>query len=166
MMVHHSSTHRCHSIDRYCSAHHHTGFTLIELMIVVAVIGVLSSIAIPSYTQYIQKSEMASGFATLKALVTPAELYYQQHGSLPKDDALNELGTTKGASPLGTIAIANNALSFKFGTGSSINDAMITLTRRDQGWGCTVNMSHPNKNALSEIIPKGCSPHHQARKGN
>ncbi|BBC39959.1 prepilin-type N-terminal cleavage/methylation domain-containing protein [Photobacterium damselae subsp. piscicida] len=48
------------------------GFTLIELMIVVAIIGVLSAIAIPAYKDYVKKSQMASAMATMKSLITPA----------------------------------------------------------------------------------------------
>ena len=49
------------------------GFTLIELMIVVAIIGVLSAIAVPAYKDYVSKSELASGFASVKSIITPAE---------------------------------------------------------------------------------------------
>ena len=42
-----------------------TGFTLIEVMIVVAIIGILSSIAYPSYTEYVRKSHRATAMARL-----------------------------------------------------------------------------------------------------
>ncbi|WP_375145761.1 pilin, partial [Vibrio parahaemolyticus] len=48
------------------------GFTLIELMIVVAIIGVLAAAAIPAYQNYVTRSEVTSGLATVKALITPA----------------------------------------------------------------------------------------------
>ena len=57
----------------------HSGFTLIEIMIVVAIIGIVSAIAIPSYTQYILRGKLAEAHASLLALRTQAEQYFQDH---------------------------------------------------------------------------------------
>lgn len=45
--------------------HHHKGFTLIEVMIVVAIVGILSAIAMPSYTEYIRRGHRAEARAGL-----------------------------------------------------------------------------------------------------
>jgi type IV pilus assembly protein PilA len=53
------------------------GFTLIELMIVVAIIGVLAAVAIPAFTNYVKRSKTSEAGGNLKALFTGAASYYQ-----------------------------------------------------------------------------------------
>lgn len=50
--------------------HPQSGFTLIEIMIVIAIIAVLASIALPSYSLYVTKAKMSEGFVLLGALST------------------------------------------------------------------------------------------------
>ena len=56
------------------------GFTLIELMITVAIVGILAAIAYPSYHQYVLKGRRAEGRAALMALLQQQERYYTQYG--------------------------------------------------------------------------------------
>ena len=53
------------------------GFTLIELMIVVAIIGILAAIAIPAFINYVKRSKTSEAPANLKALFTGASSYYE-----------------------------------------------------------------------------------------
>lgn len=55
------------------------GFTLLELMIVVAVIGILASIAMPAYTGYIKKGKAAEATSNLADLRIKAEQYFQDN---------------------------------------------------------------------------------------
>lgn len=54
----------------------HKGFTLIELMIVVAIIGILSAIAYPAYMEHVQSTRRADARATLLALSSAMERFY------------------------------------------------------------------------------------------
>jgi type IV pilus assembly protein PilE len=55
----------------------HKGFTLIELMIVVAIIGILASIVVPSYTEYVMRGKAAEATATLADLKSRMEQCFQ-----------------------------------------------------------------------------------------
>lgn len=62
------------------------GFTLIELMVVVMIIGILSSIAIPNYQQYIMRAKLAEVFEISMPIKKAIADYYAYHGIMPKDN--------------------------------------------------------------------------------
>ncbi|EGS7961217.1 pilin [Vibrio cholerae] len=115
------------------------GFTLIELMIVVAIIGVLSAIAVPAYKNYVAKSEAATALGSLRSLVTPAELMLQQDGVISGGAAA--LGGSA-SHALGSIAatgsISGASLTFTFVKGT-LDGKTITLTKSASGWACSHN---------------------------
>jgi type IV pilus assembly protein PilE len=59
--------------------HQQAGFTLIELMIVVAVIGILAAIAIPNYSDYIKRGKAAEANSNLATLRVKMEQYFQDN---------------------------------------------------------------------------------------
>lgn len=131
---------------------HQQGFTLIELMIVVAIIGILSAVGVPMYQDYVKKSELASGTATLRGLITKAELYLLDHGSFPAN--LSDIQTSSAAGgTLGTISIqGSNQLLFSFDTNNSaLANASVVFSRdTSNGWSCSVS------GATNVTRPKGC----------
>jgi type IV pilus assembly protein PilE len=66
-------------------AYRQTGVTLIELMIVVVVVGILASIAYPSYQQYILRSKRTEGKALLMDIVARQERFYMDRNSYTDD---------------------------------------------------------------------------------
>lgn len=117
------------------------GFTLIELMIVVAIIGVLSAIAVPAYKDYVKKSEVATGVATLKSLVTLAELEYQDKSSV----ASMALPTSR----VGQLSVSGaTGIKLVF-TNTSLGTA--SITRNTNGWDCSISGLTP-----SSAAPTSC----------
>ncbi|MCY1293072.1 hypothetical protein D9M70_423200 [compost metagenome] len=77
------------------------GFTLIELMIVLAIVGILAAIAYPSYQQYVLRSGRADGQAKLMEIMQAQERYYSQNQTYV---------TNLGAAGLGYGVEANTAV--------------------------------------------------------
>ena len=71
------------------------GFTLIELMIVVAIIGILAAIAIPAYQDYIARSQVSEGVQLLGGGKTPLAEFYADQGRWPSEPA-SVMGTLSG----------------------------------------------------------------------
>jgi type IV pilus assembly protein PilE len=59
----------------------HSGFTLIEAMVTVAIIAILAGIALPAYTNYIIRAKLQEATSNLLAMRTKLELYYQDNRS-------------------------------------------------------------------------------------
>jgi type IV pilus assembly protein PilA len=93
------------------------GFTLIELMIVIAIIGILAAIAIPAYQNYTIRSQVTEGLSLADGWKTSISEYYAQNGSFPTAS-----GTSGGA---GTIAVSGASVgkyvgSINVSTGGNI----------------------------------------------
>src|SRR3954467_4531931 len=82
-----------------------TGFTLIELMIVVAIIGILAAIAIPKFSQLITKGNEANTKGNLGAIRSALSIYYgDTEGSYPVDSAMT--GLTANSKYMTSIPVA------------------------------------------------------------
>lgn len=69
------------------------GFTLVEILIVVVIIGILATIAIPTYLNYVQKGYASDAKVQLKNILESAEIFYQESGEWPADiESLEEDG--------------------------------------------------------------------------
>ncbi|MEL7536402.1 MAG: pilin [Pseudomonadota bacterium] len=94
-----------------------SGFTLIELMIVVAIIGILASIAIPAYQDYTIRAQVVEAFSITGELKVSIKDFHRDRGRFPTDNA--EAGVPEPEFLIGNyvtrVEIRNGALDVEFG---------------------------------------------------
>ena len=104
------------------------GFTLIELMIVIAIIGILAAIALPAYQDYTARAQATEGLKATAGLQTDIAVYTADKGALPDADAVTGTGA---AMPIVTQA---KALKGKYFTTNGVNvleNGVISVTFSD-----------------------------------
>jgi len=110
------------------------GFTLIELMVVVAIVAILTAIAVPAYTRYVQRGDLVEATQGLSQYRVQMEQYYQDNGNY---------GTG------GACGIAAPATLVNFGLACVLNSAQsytATMTGKNAtqvtGFAYTINQSN------------------------
>ena len=75
------------------------GFTLIEMMVVVGIIAILATLALPIYTSSLARDQIVESVALVEQLKLPADRYWQANGNLPANNA--EAGIPESRKPGG-----------------------------------------------------------------
>ena len=140
------------------------GFTLIELMIVVAIIGVLAAVAIPQYQNYVARAQVSEALVLASGAKTAVAEYYNTTGKWPADNAAARLPTNIediSGKYVKSLQVDHETVIvfFKDTAHANIAEGSLCLEGRDEGgslsWLCHGDCGSPD---ITKYLPSSCKP--------
>ena len=141
------------------------GFTLIELMIVVAIIGILSMFALPAYQDYTKRTYVSEGMALSTGAKLAATEYFSTMGSWPADNEAAGLATTISGQAVDNIEVKAEAA--KTTEDNPAGGGLITITYGEKvaGAGATATLLLRSSGQSGGSVVWNCSETNAAQGG-
>lgn len=110
------------------------GFTLIELMIVVSIIGILASISLPAYQDYVKKAHVLEGLSLASSSKTAIWDYWASNATFPANNTAVGLPDTITGNSVKNVSISGNQVTITFNE-KVISDKTIILKISEESAG-------------------------------
>lgn len=140
---------------------HQQGFTLIELMIVVAIIGIIASVAIPMYSKYIDKTKVQSGLYEVAASRGQFEVQINDGNT---SITLADLGMQASSQNCSALAVNFNAGASEWSLNCTLTGSPIVAGRiigvirtSDGKWSCKTDVTGGLAPIPDDIRPTSCT---------
>ncbi len=140
------------------------GFTLIELMIVVAIIGILAAVALPASQDYIARSQVSEAFTSVEGAKTAIAEYGQVNGAYPDASTKPSVANLAVAGKYSSAAVtaSTGRITVTMGAPGTVNasvaNGIITFTPPAlTAVGTTLTFACASTNLAQKFLPKSCS---------